>query len=249
MLTDPASGEEVAVLAVVPARGGSKGVPRKNLAEIAGRSLVARVGEVAAQLPWLDAAIMTTDDEEIAEAARRAGLETPFMRPADLATDAARGVDVWAHAWEEAERLRERRFDVSVLLQPTSPFRTPDDVARTLDALLGGDHLAAATVSRVPGHFTPEKTLLMAEDGRLTFYAEDGARHANRQTARASWTRNGLCYAARREAVVDNREIVERACVGVPIEGYVANIDEPDDLLIARLLAEHGGYDTERPKT
>lgn len=247
MLTDPASGADLAVLAVIPARGGSKGVPRKNLAEIAGRSLVARVGEVVARLPWLDAAILSTDDEEIAEAGRRAGLETPFMRPNELSTDTARGVDVWAHAWEEAERAHDRRYDIAVLLQPTSPFRTPAHVGVTIDALLGGDHLAATTVSRVPGHFTPEKTLLMGEGGELSFYEKDGARHSNRQSARASWTRNGLCYAARREAVVERHEIVERRCVGVAIEGLVPNIDEPEDLLIARLLAEHAGYDTERP--
>lgn len=249
MLTDPSDGAALSVLAVVPARGGSKGVPRKNLAEITGRSLVARVGEVVRGLEWLDAAIMSTDDEEIAEEARRAGLDVPFLRPAELATDMATGVAVWAHAWREAERLRGARYDLSVLLQPTSPFRTPDDVARTVEALLAGEFLAATTISRVPGHFTPQKTLLMAEDATLSFYAPDGARHSNRQSAGACWTRNGLCYAARREAVVEKGRIVEERCAGVIVEGFVPNIDDPEDLLIARLLAEHGGYDTERPNS
>lgn len=246
MLTGP-SGERLSILAVIPARGGSKGVPRKNIAEIAGRSLLARCGEVVRGLPWLDAAILSTDDEEFAAAGRAAGL-TPLMRPAELATDTATGVAVWAHAWTEAERAQGRRFDLSVLLQPTSPFRTPDHVTQTVDALLSGDWLAATTVSPVPGHYLPQKTLVMAEDGALAFYTEDGAKHSNRQSAAACWTRNGLCYAARRETVVDNGRIVEDRCVGVPIKGYVANIDDPEDLLIARLLAEHGGYDTEPPK-
>ncbi|MFV0473344.1 MAG: cytidylyltransferase domain-containing protein [Pikeienuella sp.] len=247
MLTGP-GGEALRVLAVVPARGGSKGVKRKNLAEIRGRSLVARCGEVVGALPWLDAAILSTDDEEIAAEGRRAGLEVPFLRPAELATDTATGVAVWAHAWVEAERLHGSRYDISVLLQPTSPFRKPEDVTRTAEALLAGDFLAATTVSRVPGHYTPQKTLLMAEDATLSFYAADGAQHSNRQSARACWTRNGLAYAARRETVVERGRIVEDRCAGVVIEGLVPNIDDPEDLLIARLLAEHGGYDTERPE-
>lgn len=234
------------LLAVVPARGGSKGVPRKNLAEIGGRSLVARTGEVTGALPWLDAAVLSTDDDEIAAEGRRAGLEA-LMRPAELATDTATGVAVWAHAWTEAERIHGRRYDVSVLLQPTSPFRKPEDVTRTVEALLSGDFLAATTISRVPGHYTPQKTLLMAEDATLSFYTADGAAHSNRQSARACWTRNGLAYAARREAVVEKGQIVEERCAGVIVEGLVPNIDDPEDLLVARLLAAHGGYDTERP--
>lgn len=249
MLTNPATGESFSVLAVAPARGGSKGVPRKNLAEINGRSLIARVGEVTRALPFLDAAIMSTDDEEFAEEARRAGLETPFMRPAELATDTATGVAVWAHAWTAAEAAHGRRYDISVYLQPTSPFRRPEHVTRTVEALLTGGRMAATTVSPVPGHYLPQKTLLMDEGGILSFYADDGASHSNRQSARACWTRNGLCYAAWRETVVDKGQIVEEACAGVPVEGYVANIDDPEDLLIARLLAEHAGYDTERPTT
>jgi CMP-N-acetylneuraminic acid synthetase len=111
----------LSVLAVVPARGGSKGIPRKNLERVAGYSLVARAAMVARQLPWLDAAVLSTDDEEIAEEGRRYGISVPILRPADLASDTATGVAAWRHAWLASERHFDRQFDCSVLLQPTSP--------------------------------------------------------------------------------------------------------------------------------
>ncbi|MEM8822112.1 MAG: acylneuraminate cytidylyltransferase family protein [Pseudomonadota bacterium] len=231
------------VLAVVPARAGSKGVPRKNLAEIGGLSLIARSGRVVAACDWIDGAVLSTDDEVFAEEGRRVGLDVPALRPNDLASDSATGVAVWAHAWTGAEAAHGVRYDLSVYLQPTSPFRTAQHVRDTVDTLLAGGHQATTTVSPVPGHYLPQKALLLGADGTLSFYSEDGGRHSNRQTAQPCWTRNGLVYAAHRAHVVDHGLIVERDCGAVVVDGYVANIDDPEDLLIARLLATHGGYD------
>lgn len=227
---------ERSVLAVVPARGGSKGIPRKNLCEIGGLSLVAHAARTANALPWLDARVLTTDDPEIAEEGRRFGLKVPFMRPAELASDRATGVAAWRHAWMETEAALGRTFDCSILLQPTSPLREKADVERTFDAMIAGRHQAATTVSRVPGHYAPEK-LLALEEGRLFFLHPDGAAHSNRQGIPVYYARNGLCYAAMREAILERQEIIETDCAAVIIDRYVANIDEPIDLEIARFLA------------
>lgn len=223
----------LSVLAVVPARGGSKGIPRKNLMQVAGYSLVARAAMVAQKLPWLDAAVLSTDDEEIAEEGRRYGLATPFMRPAELASDIATGVAAWRHAWLASERHFERQFDCSVLLQPTSPLRRPEHVERTLRVMIDEGWMAAATVSSVPGHYVPEKLVRLDEAGAIAFVHPDGARHSNRQSAARYFARNGICYAARRMAVIDRLEIVERDCAGVLVEEFSPNIDEPIDLKIA----------------
>lgn len=225
------------ILAVIPARGGSKGIPRKNLQKVGGRSLVARAAAVAKQLSWIDAAVLSTDDPEIADEGREHGLQVPFMRPAELASDSASGLDTWRHAWTASESCYATRFDCSVLLQPTSPLRRPEDVEETLTQMLAGGFRAAATVSRVPGHYTPEKTLLLKEQ-KLAFLHPDGARHSNRQTIPAYYSRNGLCYAAMRHIVVDLGFTVELDCLGVISHGFVANIDEPIDLEIANYLAE-----------
>lgn len=232
----------LSVLAVIPARGGSKGIPRKNLRRVGGISLVGRAARLAAALPWVDQAVLSTDDPEIAEEGRRHGVDAPFLRPAELASDTATGASAWQHAWLASEAHYERRFELSVLLQPTSPLRRPEEVERTLAAMVEGGHRAATTISKVPGHFAPQKLLTLDAAGRVAFHHPEGSRHSNRQSIPDYYYRNGLCYAVRRETLVDCGMIVEEDCIGVVIDRYVANIDEPVELVIAECLFRQGGY-------
>jgi CMP-N,N'-diacetyllegionaminic acid synthase len=229
------------VLAVVPARGGSKGIPRKNLRKVGGISLIAHAARTAGALDWIDRAVLSTDDEEMAEEGRCHGLEVPFSRPAELATDTASGVDVWRHAWIESERHYGRRFDLSVLLQPTTPLRRPEEVERTVRALIDGGHRAAATVGRVPLDFTPQRCLRLEPGGRLSFYHPEGARITRRQDFEPLYFRDGTCYAVTRETLVDDGHVTEEDCVGVVMDRYVVNIDEPFELELAEFVYQRGG--------
>jgi CMP-N-acetylneuraminic acid synthetase len=150
----PSARGALAVLAVVPARGGSKGLPGKNLKPVGGISLVGRAARLARSLDWIDHAVLSTDDATIAAEGARHGLDVPFMRPAELASDTASSADMWRHAWLASEAHFGRRFDVSLLLEPTSPLRRADDLAATMAALVDGGHRSAATVSRTPAHYT-----------------------------------------------------------------------------------------------
>lgn len=235
--------DETPVLAVVPARGGSKGIPRKNLERIDGRSLIAWAAATVRALPWLDAAVLSTDDEAMAAEGRAHGLDVPFMRPAALAGDAAAAAPMWQHAWRESEAHYGRRFEVSVLLQPTTPLRRAADVERTVRTLLDGGHRAAATVTRVPAHYAPEKIMTVDARGVLAFHRADGAGHTARQTVPAYYHRNGVCYAVRRDTLLDDGHIVEDDCAAVIVEPPVFNIDEPWELELARRWAAGRGGD------
>jgi CMP-N-acetylneuraminic acid synthetase len=224
------------VLAVVPARGGSKGIPRKNLRHVGGKSLIERAAGVIAALSWLDASVLSTDDQQIADEGRRCGLAVPFQRPAELASDNAGAVEMWRHAWLESERVYAREFELSVLLEPTSPLRRPEDVERTLTALVEQGRAAAVTVSRTPGHYALEKTLTI-RDGVVGFAVAEGARIKQRQQLPAYYHRNGACYAVRRTTLVDQGFIIERDCAAVVIDRPLVNVDEPLDLQIADFLA------------
>ena len=226
------------ILAVVPARGGSKSIPRKNLKPIGGLSLVARAARVAKSLSMIDAALISTDDPEIVAEARAHGLDAPFMRPAELATDTATSADMWRHAWLAAEGHYGKRFDLSVLLEPTSPLRRPDDVERTVRALLQAGAPAAATVSPTPAHYTPHKTLKINDKGEIAFYLEGGAQHSLRQGIPAYYHRNGLCYAVTREHMVDHGRIIDSGAVAVVIDRPVVNIDDMFELELAEWLLE-----------
>ena len=233
---------EKRVLAVVPARGGSKSIPRKNLRIVGGISLIARAARVAASLPWLDAAVISTDDEEMAAEAVANGIDAPFLRPDDLATDTAAPADVWRHAWLESERHYAMRFDVSILLEPTSPLRRAEDVEMTVGEVIDKNKPAAATVSPTPAHYTPYKTLTLTDSQTIGFYVENGQHYAIRQRIPEKfYHRNGLCYATTREVLVDRGHIIDESCHGVIIDRPIANIDESFELELADWLLSREG--------
>jgi CMP-N,N'-diacetyllegionaminic acid synthase len=225
------------VFALVPARGGSRGVPRKNLSELAGRTLLAHVAEVVATLPWLDASLLSTDDEEIAAEGRRVGLDVPFLRPAELATDVARAADVWSHAWRFLEGRDQVIYDAAVLLEPSCPLRTGEDVTRTLAAMLDGGHAAAATISRTPARFNAYKAVRRGEGGVLEPVLGADGLEPIRQLTPEHHHRNGACYAVRRATLLERGHVFEHDCIGVPVARPLVNIDEPEDLELARWLS------------
>ncbi len=224
------------ILAVIPARGGSKGIPQKNLRQIAGISLVGHAVRVAQSIDWIDRRIVSTDDSEIAAEGRKYGAEVPFMRPAELASDNAGSVAMWQHAWTESETFFETQFDISILLEPTSPLRRPEDIKRTVDALLEGKWDAAATVSRAPAHFTPHKCLTVGDTGIIGFYHTKGEQYSRRQKIPAYFFRNGICYALKRRTLLEKGTIIEKNCKAVLIERPVVNIDDEDELAYAEFL-------------
>jgi CMP-N-acetylneuraminic acid synthetase len=226
---------DISILAVVPARGGSKSIPRKNLCQINGVSLVGKAACIVNSIPWINFAVISTDDEEIAEEGIKYGLSAPFKRPVELSGDTATSVDMWKHAWTESELFYGARFDISVLLEPTSPLRTVDDVKKTVLKLLSGNHSSAATVSLTPAHFTPQKTLTV-EDGIIDFYHSMGSQHSLRQSIPKYYHRNGLCYAVTRDQLFNKNRIIDNETAAIVIERNVVNIDEPFELELAEWL-------------
>jgi CMP-N-acetylneuraminic acid synthetase len=224
------------ILAVIPARGGSKGIPRKNLCQVAGISLVGHAAKVAQSLEWIDRTILSTDDEEIAREGQKYGLEVPFMRPAELASDTARSHDVWKHVWLTSEKHFKEHYDISVLLEPTSPLRRPEDITLTVVALMESNCDAASTVSRAPAHFTPHKCLTLAENGIIGFYHPNGRQFSIRQEIPPYYFRNGICYALKRHTLLEKGLILEENCKGVIITRPIVNIDDKHDLEYAEFL-------------
>ena len=136
------------VLAIVPARGGSKGVPNKNIRELGGYPLLTYTIEAAKKSEYIDAIVMTTDSEEIARVAELHGAEAPFRRPAHLATDTARTIDALVHAIEWLGE-QGRRYDAVVLLQPTSPLRTEHEIDEAIETFFENNQLGLASVAEV----------------------------------------------------------------------------------------------------
>ena len=133
------------VLAIVPARGGSKGIPLKNLRKVGGKSLVARVGDVVRDVAYIDRAVVSTDNEEIAVAAEASGIAAPFRRPEAISGDRIGDIDVLADALLQVERIDDIAYDIIVMLQPTSPLRRAADEVGKWKKDFTADELRAAT--------------------------------------------------------------------------------------------------------
>ena len=220
----------------MPARSGSKGIPGKNTIKINGVPLIGHVGLLLQELGFIDLALLSTDSEDIAAIGIDYGLTVPFIRPLELSGDAALSVDVWRHAWLEAEKIYNTTFDISILLEPTSPLRKPEDIINSLKLLINSFNQTVVTVTKNPPHFTPEKTLKINTSGLLEFYLSNGQSYSLRQGIPPYYHRNGICYGAKRDAIVNDRVIIGERTAALIIDRPIANIDEPLDLLWAEFL-------------
>lgn len=232
------------VLAVVPARGGSKGIQLKNLRSVGGRPLVARAGDVARAVPEIDRAVVSTDSDEIARVAEDAGLAAPFRRPEAISGDRIGDFDVLINALEEMEARDGRRYDIVAMLQPTSPLRTPQMVSDTIRMLVEGKWDSVWTVSETDSKGHPLKQLTL-RDGAMDYYDPAGAAVIARQQLVPVYHRNGIAYAMTRECLVDQRSIKGRNSGALVIAGEHVSIDTEWDIEIVELaLARHAGSPT-----
>ncbi len=223
------------ILAVVPARGGSKGVPLKNLRPLQGVPLVALVGHFTRQLPWLDRAVVSTDHEEIGRVAEAAGLTFSFTRPPELSGDRIGDWDVLSHALSAMEKKDNCVYDVILMLQPTSPFRRVEHVTDTVKKLIEGNFDAVWTVSPTEAKGHPLKQYTVVDD-KLDYYDPRGAQIIARQQLTPVYHRNGVAYAITRECLVEQRSILGKRPSAVIIDEPMANIDTEEDLAWAEYL-------------
>lgn len=225
------------VLAVIPARGGSKGLPRKNILDLGGRPLIGWTIEAALRSGAVTRVVVSTDDEEIADIARREGADVPFLRPAHLSGDTATSAGVMTHALENVGG-----FATAVLLQPTSPFRT------------GGDIDAACALLVQTGASSCTSVCHATESPYLMFYSGEGSRlervigphvdkNMRRQDLRPVVLLNGAIYVVRVKTFLDDHSFIHDDTAGYVMPGERSiDIDTAQDLqLAADTLAEWGG--------
>lgn len=224
-------------IAIVPARGGSKGIPRKNLQMVGSMSLVERAVHFALTSELFQRVIVSTDDADIAAVARKAGAEVPYVRSAATSSDQATSESV------VAEMIRELRLggapdSTLALIEPTSLPRFPVDVRLTLEAAESGAFDSAVTVTRVPAKFHPLKQFLIGHRGELVDACTrtGDIRSIRRQDLTDSYIRNGIAYAVQTESFIETRSLLGSRAAAIVISHPVVNIDTPSDLLLAQKL-------------
>lgn len=227
---------------MVPARGGSKGVHLKNLRPVGGVPLVARVGHLARELDWLDRAVVSTDHDEIAAIARESGLDTPFMRPPELSGDRIGDIPVLQHALQATEEADGNRYDIILMLQPTSPLRRPEHVTATVEKLLSGNYDAVWTVSPTDLKYHPLKQLAISEGGDMSLWDPAGADIIARQQLGAVYHRNGAAYALTRNCLLEQNTLLGKRSSAVIIDEPMLSIDTEEDFArVEAILATRNG--------
>lgn len=224
------------VVALIPARGGSVGVPRKNIRPLAGKPLIAWTIAAAEKASTVGRVLVSTDDEEIAGIARSLGADVPFMRPPTLAQVETPDLPVCIHVLEELQRRESVRPKYVVWLRPTAPLRTADDIDQALSILAATGAESVRSVSMTKAHPYWMKTL---ENGRLRPFVEgcDEHTHTRRQMLPPVYMLNGAVDAVRADIVREDYPLWGKdvAAYVMPAERSI-DIDTSADFAVAEAL-------------
>ncbi len=228
------------MVGLIPARGGSKGIPNKNIAQCAGKPLLTWTCEAARGSVLLDRVLLSTDSEAIAEVGRTCGVEVPFLRPPELASDASPSIGAMVHAldWLEAGGAD---VEALILLQPTSPLRTAAHIDEGIRRFRQGGAATLVSVVEVPHRFHP-LALMEIRGGKLFPHGIDSERVVvtRRQDLSPLYARNGPAILIVRPCVLRAGELYGQPTLSFVMGASVSlDVDGPEDLLIASaLLAE-----------
>lgn len=221
------------VLGIIPARGSSKSIPRKNIKLFAGKPLIAWAIETLKQSGVISRVIVSTDDEEIAKIAREYGAEVPFMRPAELAGDTTPTLPVLQHALQWLKENEGYWPNYVVLLEPTSPSKRPFHVREVVKMLVETGADSTISVSEVPGVLNPHWQLKLDEKGRVELFTGGSMKNVirRRQDLPKTYYRNSSIYAFRPELLFadDPSFYGEDARAYITDSKYAFDIDTPED--------------------
>ncbi len=225
------------VVALIPARGGSKGIPRKNLAPLAGKPIIAWTIAAALGSTKLGRVMVSTDDAEIAEVARKHGAEVPFLRPPQLAADESGALEVALHALDWIEQNTNDRPEYLLLLQPTSPLRTTGDIDAAIElACVRSAEAVLSVCEAVPHPFLARR---VDEHGVLTDFIPVPEASGRRQDFPPAYYLNGAIYLNRCVSLRTTRSFQPPGALAwrMPLERSL-DIDTPLDLRIAEALLQ-----------
>ncbi|MDF0751264.1 pseudaminic acid cytidylyltransferase [Marinobacter sp. 71-i] len=230
-------------LAVIPARGGSKRIPGKNIKEFCGKPMIAWSIEAALESDCFDRVIVSTDSGEIAEVSKQHGAEIPFFRPSSLADDLTGTLPVMAHAVESLIGAAQEKESLVCCIYATAPFVRPDDIARGHDNLVGSEADYAFSVTTYP--FPIQRSLRMTSSGRVDMFWPEHF-HTRSQDLEEAWHDAGQFYWGRAEAWARQSPLFSPRSIPIVLPRHrVQDIDSGEDWIRAEymfraLLAESG---------
>ena len=224
------------ILGVIPARGGSKGLPRKNVLPLLGEPLIGWTIRAVKESRCIDRIVISTDDKEIAAVCENLGVPVPFLRPKELAEDDAPMVDVALHVLEYLKSREDYSPDYVALFQPTSPLRTASDINRAVE-LLFSNNRADSVISIVEASEKPYWMRTLSQEGFIKYFIEHEYKDLRRQDLPPVYIVNGAIYIGRTTTLLKNRTFSPEKTVGYLMpKSRSADIDDINDFKIAEMI-------------
>ena len=227
--------EQMRVVAIIPARGGSKGIKQKNLAPLNGKPLIAWTIEAAMGSKIIDRLVLSTEDNEIAKCAKNHGCDVPFERPKSLATDNASSIDVMLHTLDQLN-LQGENYDIVVMLEPTSPLRSSNDIDDAISQLVVSRVLSIVSIFRIEGTH-PAFLYKKDKDNKLTPLNGVQPTNLRRQEITSLYALEGSIYASYVKTLRDKKSFYHDKTIGYVVPPWKSvEIDNPTDLIVAEAL-------------
>ena len=229
------------VLCVIPARGGSKGIPRKNIRLLAGQSLIERAFNSISQLDFIDRVMLSTEDLEIAQHGLDLGIEVPFLRPMELALDESTMVSVVNHLLNALDCLEKYSPDIILILQPTSPLRTARHIQEAYTLFIGKQCSSLVSVTQIPHNYNPEGIMYMSPYGNLTYYDNSSKPIHTRQSKPTYFARNGAAiYLVKPDLIKREETFFGKDLVGYKMDKISSiDIDDWEDWLLVTAILKN----------
>jgi CMP-N,N'-diacetyllegionaminic acid synthase len=224
------------VLGIIPARGGSKGIPRKNIKLLGGKPVIQYTIESAKKSQFLTEIFVSTDDQEIAEISESAGINVPFLRPSNLALDITSTIDVIKHVLDEFDK-NGKQYDAICLLQPTSPFRELGFIDKCIEKFEKSNADSLISVLQVPHQFNPHWIFEENESGSLCISTGENQIIPRRQELPRAYYRDGSVYLTKVETIRNEKKILFGNIQFVESdERFYCNLDNMNDWYLAEKL-------------
>lgn len=226
------------ILALIPARGGSKGLPNKNIMNLSGKPMIKWTIDEAKKLQWIDKIVVSTDSKKIIDECKEPSIDIPFVRPSDLSTDTASSIDVVLHAlnWFEKKNIY---FDIIILLEPTSPLRQAIDIENALQLMFKANAKSVVGVAKV-GSSHPDFMYEKKENNYIIPHNKIKSSHTRRQDVDMLYYLEGSIYASLVYDFKKNKTFYHKNTVGYEVSKIKSfEIDDIEDFVIAEALLNH----------
>lgn len=226
------------ILAVVPARGGSKGIKRKNLRKLNQKSLIELAATVISDVNEIDFSVISSDDDDMINEGIKFGLNAPFVRPKHLSGDQVSDVEVLTHALKETEKHQNSEYDLILMIQPTSPMRIAADIMSAINNLLENNFDSVFSISKTDSKAHPLKQFNI-NGNILSYYDDRGKNIIARQQLENTYHKDGIIYVMTRGCLLDQKTIMGNKPGFIITNRDTVNIDTEKDLLLAEIMMKN----------